>query len=223
MESEVWKDVKGYEGLYQVSSFGRVKSLKKSTSGRVLKPIITRYGYLVLSLCKSGEMTIKRIHRLVAQAFIPNPENKPQVDHINTVRTDNRVENLKWATRSENQNNPITKKRKSDIEVERNKNPDVLKVKSEIMKALYRDEEFKKRIQTAARSQTAKEKWYANSPQVKAVVHYDESGNEIERFKSVNEAVRQTGISSNSIINWCKHRCSPKNNHKWEYLAVVKD
>lgn len=95
---EQWKDVPGYEGLYQVSTLGRVKSRRK-----ILRQESLTGGYMNVWLCKNGKRNIHRVHRLVATAFIPNEYNKAQVNHKNMLRNDNRVDNLEWCTASENQ------------------------------------------------------------------------------------------------------------------------
>lgn len=98
---EVWKDIEGYEGLYQVSNLGRVKRV---TTGRILKGMVSGSGYIQVDLSKQGATSKKLIHRLAAQAFIPNPENKLEVNHIDEDKTNNKVDNLEWATRQENNN-----------------------------------------------------------------------------------------------------------------------
>lgn len=117
---EIWKDIEGYEGLYQVSNLGRVKSLDRKIDfkdgryatykGRVLSPKI-KNGYKYVVVTQNSKYRTFLVHRLVAKAFLPNPENKPCIDHINTDRTDNRVENLRWCTHKENMWNIKTREK----------------------------------------------------------------------------------------------------------------
>ena len=93
-----WRTVSDYEGLYEVSDTGLVRGLKRSG---ILKLRTTKKGYLQLSLSKNGKMKFFRVHRLVAEAFIPNPENKPTIEHWDEDKTNNHVDNLCWATKSE--------------------------------------------------------------------------------------------------------------------------
>ena len=101
--NEIWKDIEGYEGHYQVSDKGRVKSVKFGKE-RILKPVITTKKYLQVHLCKNNIRKDYHIHRLVAQAYIPNPNNLPHINHKNEDRTDNRVENLEWCDAKYNNN-----------------------------------------------------------------------------------------------------------------------
>lgn len=105
-EKEVWKDVVGYEGLYQVSNFGRVR-MTKDKRMKVLAE--NKYGYLVVKMTKDGKVRYPFVHRLVAMAFVDNKENKPCVDHIDTNKYNNNVNNLRWVTPKENVNNPLSK------------------------------------------------------------------------------------------------------------------
>lgn len=97
MKKEYWKPVVGYEGHYQVSNFGRVKSIKFG-KGRILKPTTNLYGYLFVKLCKDGKVKPFTVHRLVAEAFLPNPDNLPQVNHKDENKQNNIVSNLEWCS-----------------------------------------------------------------------------------------------------------------------------
>lgn len=115
---EIWKSVIGFEGLYEVSNKGRVRSIQFHGKPRIkLMSLCNRkYGYKHVKLrdWKKGKVIQAQVHRLVAEAFIPNPEQKPFVDHIDTVPWNNNVENLRWCTPLENQRNPITLQRLSE-------------------------------------------------------------------------------------------------------------
>lgn len=102
---EIWKDIKDYEGLYQVSNLGRVRSLPRKGTYKdihILKLGKNHKGYLQVKLSKDSVLKCKSIHRLVAEVFIPNPDNKPQVNHKDTNKENNCVNNLEWVTNLEN-------------------------------------------------------------------------------------------------------------------------
>jgi hypothetical protein len=111
---EIWRDIEGYEGLYQVSNMGRVKSLERNVvkgkgglykiEEKILKSGKHSGGYLYVCLYNEGKIKYYTIHRLVANAFIPNPNNFPQVNHKDEDKTNNRVENLEWCDRKYNCN-----------------------------------------------------------------------------------------------------------------------
>ena len=124
MENEIWKDIEGFEGYYQVSDQGRVRSLdriiiqsngvKRKCRGQIMINGKDKDGYEVIQLCKNGTHKRCMVHRLVAEAFIPNPDNKPQINHKDEDKTNNCVDNLEWMTSKEN-NNYGTKKYREGI------------------------------------------------------------------------------------------------------------
>lgn len=109
---EIWKDIKGYEGKYQVSNYGSVKSVKRNL---ILRPQERSHGYLSVWLYGSGRnnRTQVSVHRLVAEAFIPNPDNKAEVNHKDEDKTNNRAENLEWISHKDNTNYGTAQERRS--------------------------------------------------------------------------------------------------------------
>ena len=109
---EEWRPVVGFEGYYEISSFGRLRSLgrlivessgkRRKHRGKIISLHANKHGYYTRNLYVDGKITAVQIHRLVATAFIPNPGKLPQVNHKNGIKTDNRVDNLEWVSRSEN-------------------------------------------------------------------------------------------------------------------------
>jgi hypothetical protein len=105
---EIWRDIEGYEGIYQVSNLGNVKSLERLSmqnhllKEKILKPRKITDGYLSVSLCKNNKVKQFSIHRLVATAFISNSSNKPYINHIDCDPSNNNVDNLEWVTQKEN-------------------------------------------------------------------------------------------------------------------------
>ena len=128
--TEIWLPIEGYENLYEVSNLGRVRRIesvvngkagsKRKVSGKILKPMAQQNGYLIVTLHKNGIRRNFLIHRLVAAAFIPNPDKKPQVNHLSEDKLNNSVENLEWCSAKENtnygtRNKRISEKRKKAI------------------------------------------------------------------------------------------------------------
>lgn len=204
---EVWKDIEGYENLYQVSNMGRVRSLDKEiktynggsyiNKGKIINGSIAKSeGYLRVTLVKDGKSTIKKIHRLVAEAFIPNLDNKPCVDHINTIRTDNRVVNLRWVTYEENMNNPLTKKKISKINTGKG-NPFYGKKHTE---------ESLKKI-----SESGKGRIPPNRKKIICI--------ELNRvFDSIAEAGRELNIGSQNICKVLKGERKTAGGYHWKYV-----
>ncbi len=129
---EIWKPVPGYNGNYEASNTGMIriidrfdvitrdgvkdfKPYTRKRSGKVLKNWLDKDGYVCGVICENGKIKNIRVHRLIASTFIDNPDNKPFIDHINTIKNDNRIENLRWCTNSENLLNPLTSQLKSKV------------------------------------------------------------------------------------------------------------
>lgn len=198
---ETWKPIKNYEGYYEISNLGRVKSVeryvKQGNSIRHVKEsfkneYIGPNGYPCVTLCKDKKSRCISIHILLANAFIPNPENKPAIDHINTDRTDYRLENLRWVTPKENSNNELTLEH--------------------CRKNTYSNEATIKRLATS--------KAKNNSTAPKTVFQYSKDGSFINEFYSLNEAERLTGINSRSIHRAMDNTSLSAGNYLWTSYKV---
>ena len=145
---EEWKSIPGYEGLYEVSSYGRVKRLEgydrfnRKIVNKLLKPSYNTSGYYIVHLYNNGFMKSKLLHRLVAQAFIPNPDNLPEVNHKDEDRTNNSVENLEWCNRKYNCNFGTLQQRRIQTNINNGKYSEPIKRKEHRKEYLkkYRDE-----------------------------------------------------------------------------------
>ena len=189
LEGEIWLPVVGYEELYEVSSYGRVKSLNFSggKKEKIMKQSFDCRDYLKVRLTKDGKTKTFRTHKLVATAFIPNVENKPEIDHVNTMPTDNRVENLRWSTHKENMNNELTKEK---------------------MKLRKFSDEWRKNMSEAHKgrkhTEETRKKMSKNNHRYKGFICIFEDGSITEEMTK-KELEEMLGVSSSVIINIAKN------------------
>lgn len=214
MESEIWKPVNGYEGLYEVSNFGNVMSLNYKMTGKEkeLKQL-NNYGYKFVILSTRDKKLAKAyIHKLVAEAFIPNPDNLPEVDHIIPISCGgtNEATNLRWCTHKENMNNKLTKKKMSESQKgERNpmynKNHSV-EAKQKIAEKAKGKKQSKETIEKRVKKISKK------------VYQYTLDNQLVKVWESAREAGRN-GFDSPTIINCCNNKKNTKTHkgYNWSY------
>lgn len=210
MDKEIWKPIKGFEGYYEISDKGRVKSLGRlvlrrtsniHTKEKILKLPPCKNGYIVTHLHKDGKAYHSYVHRLVADAFLPNPYNKTEIDHIDTDRSNNKVENLRWCTRSENNYNPITNKRMSLSHIGH-------KLKKESIEKWRKTRE----------ANGWKINYPLNSGKSKAVVQINPSDNSIVRtFPSMQEVKRVLAFTPSNISQCCRGKREMAHGYIWKY------
>jgi len=188
-KNEVWKEIKGYEGFYEVSNFGRIRSISryikqknnstKNIEGKILKPILNNKGkgYLMVALSKNGREKRYYIHRLVAEAFISNKYNKKEVNHIDENPQNNKINNLEWVTHLENSNHGTRGKR--------------------ISKNL--------------------KEWCKNN-RVKKVMQISLNGIFIKEWESAKEVEKELGINSKGISLCATKRRKTAGGYKWTYI-----
>lgn len=191
MEEEIWKDISGYEGLYQISSLGKIKSLeKKKNNGRgffiqkekILKLKLNNKGYNYIVLSIKGKKKFY-IHRLVGKAFIKNPQNKPYINHIDCNPLNNEFHNLEWCTPQENTNHMV-------------------KLKRNIRTEQWIEKIRKSQIEIKG----------------KKVIRIDKNGN-IKKYNYLNE-VKKDGFSAGCVCNCCKNKKGwyTHQGYIWRYL-----
>ena len=188
---EIWKDIEGYERLYQISNLGNVKSLdryiinkngdKQYFPGKYLTQGISD-NYLKVTLSKSNKQRTFRVHILVARAFIPNPENKPEVNHMDGNKQNNRVDNLEWNTRSENELHA-----------------------------------YKNGLAKPSNKQKQAVAKYAKENYSKKVVQYSLNGEFIKEWNSMHDVWRELGIRPSYICRCCKGLRNQTYGYIWKY------
>lgn len=156
---EVWRDIPGYEGLYQVSNIGNIRSLNYMKTGKVkrLKPSIDKRGYKRVSFSHKGKCKCYLVHRLVAQAFIPNPNNLPHVNHKDENPSNNCVWNLEWCTREYNMNYGTINERISKAKKGKKMSEEAKQKMSEARKGHITTEETRKKISEANKGKKVSE------------------------------------------------------------------
>ncbi len=195
MTNEIWKDIPEYEGLYQVSSLGRVKSLSRSirkkngyrtTKERILKPSFSNE-YCRVLLSNGLNKKHYSIHRLVAAVFLINANNLPCIDHIDGVRANNNVNNLRWCTHKENSNYTVTKKRQKEAK-KGYKIP--VEVREKAIKTISKPVEQIDRV----------------------------TGERISIYSNAKEAERDTGINAVGIYYSCSGKRKTSGGFIWRYI-----
>ena len=213
IEGETWKDIKEYDGKYQVSNLGRIKRVDRNIE--IIGSPNTK-GYLTVSLTKNGICKTKLVHRLVAETFIPNPHNKSEVDHINTIRTDNRIENLRWVTHKENCNNPISIKHYSAMRIGKSNHiwtEEQRKAVSERMRGFKHTEESKKKMSV--------NRGGSKNTRALKVYQFSLDGDFIKEWQYIKEASIELKICYTGIIECCKGRQKTAGGFKWAYDRVI--
>ena len=193
---EIWKDIKGYEGIYQVSNMGRVKSLDRldnkgrKTHGHILKVKHDGGGYCQVALSKNGKQIYPKVHRLVALHFIPNVDNKPQINHKDEDKENNAADNLEWVTSKENANYGTRN-------IRCYQNRDYAAIGNKISKSLR------------------------DTGKCRAVVQYDLSMNKIAEYETITDVGRALHILPSGIGNVVRGTCPTYKGYIWKYKEVI--
>lgn len=179
-----WRQIRNYH--YSVSNDGKVRN---DLNGCLLKGWLNAYGYYMIDLSVNNKKVRFPLHRLIAEAFIPNPDNKPCIDHINTIRTDNRIDNLRWVTFKENINNPLTLER--------------------LRRTTFRKGDENPKTMTG--------KFGKLNPVSIPVVQYNLQGEYVAEYECARGAMRATHIACTSITRCCRNQMKTAGGFYWRY------
>jgi hypothetical protein len=169
---EVWKDIEGYHGLYEISNLGRVKTIGNSFNKKekIRKCFLDPNGYVGIILCKNSKIKKLSLHRLIGIHFIPNPNNKPKINHMNGIKSDNRIENLEWSTQKENIRHAMDKLNFVPFK-------NVIKDYKKLSELMHTPEANAKRKLTLSKKEF-----------IKVIVYCKKTGKLIGNYKSIKEA-----------------------------------
>lgn len=256
-EEEAWKAVndEGFENMYEVSNLGRIRSVDRvidskrgplNYKGKLISTPPNTDGYPSFNFCKAGKKKSARVHQVVAKAFIPNPENYPEVNHIDEVKSNNNVDNLEWCTRLYNMNYGTGLKRMKEHpnQIERHENSKVPIIGVRISdKKVIRFESiaeadrhgFKRRNLWSAINgydkshngyvwcyeddySKSKVKSLLKSARLKRVAHVDESGKILKVFENQKEASLFIGVDSSQISRVCNGKAKSTKGYKLKFI-----
>lgn len=193
---EIWKDIYGYEGLYQISNYGNVKSVNRKVKNKhgfrivkdkILKPILNNKGYYIYGLRKNGKLEMKLLHRLIAENFIENKNNYPCINHIDGNKLNNNINNLEWCSYQHN------------------------------IKEAFRIGLNNYTFKNNFKHDYWKGKYGKNHNCSKAILQYDKKGCFIKEWESITEASKETNINYYSISNNCRGKQKSAGDFVWKF------
>lgn len=213
---EIWKDIVGYEGLYQISNLGRVKNLRHGKE-RIMRACVNGSGYYQLSLVKNEVKKNYRIGRLLAQTFIPNPENKPCINHKDLNKINDLISNLEWNTYSENtkhaRNNDAGWK-KREYEIRECEYCHQMFIANKVYARKY----CTRVCSARGRVRNPETRRAMSLAKLKKVIQKDMNGKKIKVWGSLNEAAAYFNCTNGQISNAVNGRGKTCRGFKWELL-----